>query len=277
MTFDDPRVARLIALIKAAISAPPGKGRIALALTMGLVCHAVFAVAVMSMMAAMFFGMSESFGAVPWPWAALANAALIVQFPLLHSALLSKRGTRIVAGLIPGPHGGTLSTTTYAMIASFQLAALFLLWTPSGVIWYRAEGAAFVVICIAYAATWLLLIKASFDAGGEVQSGALGWMSLLAKIKPVFPAMPTRGLFRHIRQPIYVAFALTLWAVPVWTPDQLALAICYTAYCLLAPRLKEKRFEQRYGPAFDRYRNAVPYIVPQLTRKERKNGGSPAE
>ena len=277
MRLDDPRIKRLVTLITAAVTPPPGKGRIALALVMGAVCHVIFAIAVLSMMTAMFFGMSESFGAVPWPWAALANAVLILQFPLLHSFLLSKLGMQIVARLIPGPYGGTLSTTTYAIIASLQLAALFLLWTPSGIIWYRAEGWALVAICLAYAATWLLLIKASFDAGAEVQSGALGWMSLLAKIKPVFPDMPTQGLFRHIRQPIYVAFALTLWAVPVWTPDQLALAVSYTAYCLLAPRLKERRFEQRYGAAFDRYRDRVPYVLPKLTAKERKNGANPAE
>ncbi len=76
--------------------------------------------------------------------------------------------------------------------------------------------------------------------------------------------MPTVGLFRIIRQPIYVAFAITLWTVPVWTPDQLALAICYTTYCLLAPRLKERRFAARYGEMFERYRANVPYAVLRL-------------
>jgi protein-S-isoprenylcysteine O-methyltransferase Ste14 len=91
-------------------------------------------------------------------------------------------------------------------------------------------------------------------------------MSLIAKIRPVFPDMPTYGLFRVIRQPIYVAFASTLWTVPVWTPDQFVLAVSYTAYCLLAPRLKERRFAARYGERFHRYRAAVPYVVPRLTQ-----------
>jgi steroid 5-alpha reductase family enzyme len=111
-------------------------------------------------------------------------------------------------------------------------------------------------------------MKASWDAGAEVQSGALGWMSLMARIRPVFPDMPTQGLFRLIRQPIYVAFALTLWTVPVWTPDQLSLAVSYTAYCLLAPRLKERRFAARYGDRFQRYRATVPYAVPSLTQAQ---------
>jgi len=265
---DDPRIMNLARLIGAALRPPPGAARIALALGMGALCHLAFAAGVLAMVVAMFFGLSESFGAVPWPWAALANAALIVQFPLVHSALLTGPGGRLLARLVPGPHGRTLATTTYALIASLQLLALFALWTPSGIVWWRAEGAAFWAICAAYAASWLLLMKASFDAGAEVQSGALGWMSLMARSRPKFPDMPTRGLFRVIRQPIYVAFALTLWTVPVWTPDQLALAVSYTAYCLVAPRLKERRFAARYGQRFERYRARVPYVLPNGRRHD---------
>lgn len=262
----DPRIARLIILVRAALVPPSGARRIALALGLGLLCHTLFAVAVLAMIAAMFFGLGASLGTVPWPWSLLANAALIVQFPLGHSVFLTGRGGRLLARLIPGPHGATLATTTYAMIASAQLLALFALWTPSGIVWWQAEGATFWVMSTAYTACWILLIKASFDAGAEVQSGALGWLSLMARIRPVFPDMPTKGLFRLIRQPIYVAFALTLWTPPVWTPDQLMLAVCYTAYCLLAPRLKERRFVTRYGDRFARYRGAVPYAVPHLTQ-----------
>ncbi len=264
----DPRIARLVALISAALRPPAGAGQIALALALGLICHLLFAAAVLAMIVAMFFGLSESFGTVPWPWAIAANIALIVQFPLAHSFFLTGRGGRILARLIPGPHGATLATTTYAIIASAQLLALFALWTPSGVVWSRAEGGLFWVISAAYTASWLLLIKASFDAGAEVQSGALGWMSLLARIRPVFPEMPTRGMFALIRQPIYVAFALTLWTVPVWTPDQLVLAVSYTAYCLFAPRMKEKRFAQRYGADFARYRAQVPYALPRWKKDQ---------
>ena len=188
---DDPRIARLITLIRAAISPPPGARRVLLALGLGMLCHALFAVGVLSMIVAMFFGLSQSFGTVPWPWAILANAALIVQFPIAHSILLTKKGNGILQQLIPGPHGATLATTTYAIIASAQLLALFTLWTPSGIIWWQAEGWMFWMISVAYAVAWLILSKASFDAGAEVQSGALGWMSLMARIRPVFPDMPT--------------------------------------------------------------------------------------
>ena len=270
-------IARLITLITGALMPPPGAARIALAYGYGAVCHAIFGLAVLAMIVAMFFGMSESLGTIPAPWHILANAALVLQFPLAHSVLLTKRGGRLLGKLAPARHGQTLSTTTYAIIASVQLLLLFALWTPSGIIWWRAEGAAFWAICAAYGASWLLLMKASFDAGAEGQSGALGWMSLAANRKPVFPPMPTTGLFRLIRQPIYLAFALTLWTVPVWTPDQLALAVTLTAYCLLAPMLKERRFAARYGAEFTAYQGHVPYALPRLTRRTRQDAPDTAQ
>lgn len=261
----DPRIARLVALVTGVLRSEASARQIALALMFGCVCHLVFAAAVAAMVVGVFHGMTLGLGAVPWPWATAANAALILQFPLMHSWLLTGRGGRVLVKMLPGPHGETLATTTYALIASAQLLALFVLWTPSGVLWWQADGASFWVLAAANAVAWLLLMKASFDAGAEVQSGALGWMSLAAGCRPVFPDMPTLGLFRVIRQPIYAAFALTLWTVPVWTPDQLALAISLTVYCVLAPRLKERRFEARYKDQFVAYRARVPYFVPRLT------------
>ncbi len=258
---------RLAALVWGLRCMPGGAGRIAVAFAYGIVCHLVFAAAVLAMVLAMWFGMSESLGAVPAPWSLLANALLIAQFPLAHSLLLGACGRAVLARLAPAPHGQTLATTTYAIIASGQLLMLFALWTPSGIVWWRAEGAALWAMGALYAGSWLLLIKASYDAGAEVQSGALGWMSLAQGIRPVFPDMPTDGLFRLIRQPIYLAFALTLWAVPVWTPDQLFLALGLTAYCIAAPRLKERRFERLYGPRFAAYRARVPYMLPGLGRR----------
>ncbi|MEL7254825.1 MAG: isoprenylcysteine carboxylmethyltransferase family protein [Pseudomonadota bacterium] len=270
MTTQD-HIDRIWTLIRGALTPEPGLGRIALALSFGVVVHAIFAVAVIAMVVAMFFGMSKSLGTVPYPYAIAVNALLVLQFPIAHSVLLSGPGMKLLSRLVPGPHGGTLSTTTFAIIASVQLFVLFAFWTPSGIVWWRAEGWVFWAICAAYAVSWLLLLKASWDAGAEVQAGALGWMTLMKNSKLRFPDMPTGGLFRFIRQPIYLSFALTLWTVPVWTPDQLALAIVLTAYCLAAPKLKERRFEKRYGKRFRDYQARVPYMVPGL-KEEGEDG-----
>jgi 2-polyprenyl-6-hydroxyphenyl methylase/3-demethylubiquinone-9 3-methyltransferase len=78
-------------------------------------------------------------------------------------------------------------------------------------------------------------------------------------------------LFRLVRQPIYVAFALTLWTVPTWTPDQLVVAVVLTAYCVLGPLLKEARFRQRFGNAFVAYSRRVPYWVAGLAAGARND------
>ena len=111
MTAQTP-LQRLIALATATLRAPKANARFLGALAYGAVNHAIFAAAVLAMIFGMGFGMSQSLGRVPEPWHLIANAALLLQFPLAHSLLLSKRGGRVLARLIPGPHGRTLATTT---------------------------------------------------------------------------------------------------------------------------------------------------------------------
>lgn len=238
------------------------KGQTLIALSYGVLCHVSFLVGVLAMIAAMFFGMSRSLGAVPAPWNWIANAALLVQFPLAHSLLLTTRGRAFVARLAPRGTGSTLSPTTYVTIAALQVLALFALWTPTGTIWWQASGAALVGMVVLYTASWLLLGKSMADAGLALQTGSLGWTALIRGRKPVYPPMPETGLFRLTRQPIYVAFTLTLWTVPTWTPDQLVVAITLTVYCLVAPLFKEVRYRRIYGSAFDNYARRVPYWLP---------------
>lgn len=243
---------------------PVTKDRRALrvALVAGLLCHGIFALAGLAMVFGLYTGFAHTWGGMPWPYAWLTNALLLAQFPLGHSLLLTDRGRHWLTRLAPAPYGKTLATTTYATIASLQLLALFTLWTPSGVLVWQAEGLTFWVVSLLFAGAWMLLTKASFDAGPEVQSGFLGWSSLARGHAPRFPPMPVTGLFRVVRQPIYVSFALVLWTSPTWTADLLVVATAYTAYCVIAPRWKEKRFERAFGAEFDAYRARVPYWLP---------------
>ena len=239
---------------------------VAVALVWGAICHIIFAAAVLAMILGMWFGMTAAFGQVPQPWAWVANVARLLQIPVSHSLLLTRRGRAWLSRLAPGDRGATLATTTFAIIASVQLLALFALWTPSGIVWWEATGVALWLIGALAVVAWGLLIKASWDAGAEVQSGVLGWLSLFRGVKPQFPPMPTTGLFRIVRQPIYVSFALTTWLVPVWTPDQLLVAVTLTAYCLIGPLYKERRFAKMFGANWDAYKAGRPYWVPRLWR-----------
>jgi methanethiol S-methyltransferase len=214
------------------------------------------------MVVAMYFGMSRSPGVLQAPSSWIANAVLLAQFPVIHSFMLTKRGRDLLARLAPRGTGTTLSSTTYATVASLQVFALFALWSPTGTIWWRAHGTALAALTMIYAASWVLLGKAMSDAGLGLQTGSLGWVALVRNRNPTYPKMPESGLFRLTRQPIYVAFALTLWTVPTWTPDQLIVAVILTSYCLIGPLFKEARYRRIYGSAFDTYARVIPYWLP---------------
>lgn len=240
-----------------------GFRRRAIAVGYGTAAHGLFAVGVGLMVAQLFGGLQHG------PWharSALAgvarNTVLVVQFPFLHSFLLGERGRVWLRRLAPRRYAADLATTTFAALASIQLVLVFGLWSPSGIVWWRPQGTAWWVLTVAYAGSWAFLLVALRDAGLALQTGSIGWTAVFRGRRPRFAGFPTHGLFRHVRQPVYVGFALTLWTGPVWTPDRLALALGWTAYCVLGPRLKERRYLRRHGEAYAAYRERVPYLVP---------------
>jgi protein-S-isoprenylcysteine O-methyltransferase Ste14 len=239
-----------------------------IAVLYGLVCHIIFAASVITMLVSMFLGMSQSFGKIPNPYLYFANLLLLLQFPLAHSFLLSTTGQKYLLYFSPKDYSKTLAPTIFALLASLQLFLLFFFWTPTQIIIWEASGTSYFVMCTLYSCSWLLLVWASIDAGAELQSGALGWMSLAQNKAPKFPDLPTHGLFKFIRQPIYASFALTTWTTPNWTLDQLLIAVVFTAYCVIAPKFKEKRFEKRFGKKFTDYQSQVPYMVPSFSGKK---------
>ncbi|HEX7110375.1 MAG TPA: bifunctional 2-polyprenyl-6-hydroxyphenol methylase/3-demethylubiquinol 3-O-methyltransferase UbiG [Aestuariivirga sp.] len=228
----------------------------------GLLCHGLFVTGIGMMIFQMYFGMSRCFGVLEAPLSWLANSALLLQFPIAHSFLLSAPGRRLLARLAPRAFSTELSATTYVIIASGQVLILFSFWTPSGVVLWQAQGVLLWILTSLYAASWLLLGKAILDAGITLQTGSLGWWAVFWNMKPKYPGMPTRGLFRLCRQPIYLAFTCTVWTVPVWTPDQLFIASGLTAYCIIGPLLKEARFTRLFGQKFTDYQKIRPYWLP---------------
>lgn len=252
---------------------PYSAGQRGLALIDGIVCHSVFGVAIAAMILSIATGLSWGFGPFEGAAAWAANLLLVVQFPVLHSWLLSEPGGAFLDCLAPSGLGRDLRTTTYATIASLQLLVTFCLWSPSGTTWWQAEGAALWASIALYAGSWLLLLKAMADAGLDLQSGFRGWGAVVRNRRPQWKPFPTHGWFRYTRQPVYVAFFLTLWTAPVWTPDRLLLAVGWTLYCWIGPLFKESRCLRFEGERFRRYQSLVPYWFPSL-RAGRRGGAA---
>ena len=236
------------------------------ALLYGLLCHSMFVTCNAVMILSMYFGMTYSQGTLDSPWSYLVNALLLIQFPLIHSFMVSSPGLKLLAKLAPMGLGKHLSTTTYVIIAAFQLFILFFAWTPIGEIWYQATGVMLYVHTVAYACAWIFMARSMFDAGLGLQTGQMGWWAVFNKKKPKYPPLPTTGLFKLTRQPIYVSITLIVWTTPTWTPDQLAVSITFTLYCVFGAMLKEQRFARIYGEQFSAYRKVTPFWIPRLPK-----------
>jgi len=240
------------------------RAKAAFALAWGLLNHGLFVVAITTMVLALYGGLSIGLGRFEGAHAWGVNALLVAQFPILHSFLLSQSGRRWLLKLAPRELAHDLAPTTFTIVASLQVLATFALWTPSGIVLWQASGAWLWISRAAFAGSWLFLVIALSHAGLANQTGLVGWWSVWRGRKPSFGEFPTHGLFRRLRQPVYLAFALTLWTGPVHTLDALLLALSWTVYCIAAPLHKELRYLTFYGERFAQYRATVPYILPRL-------------
>lgn len=249
------------------MTSPPDRsvGPRALALVIGLLTHGLFLGGVGCMAWSLLGGMDAGLLGLEGRAALLVDALLLLQFPLLHSLFLGHRGGSWVARRVPFGLGRDLATTTFAAIASLQLLVTFLLWCPTGIELWRPAGAWMTGWEIVYGASWLLLLKAMGDAGLGIQTGSLGWTSVVRGVPVRYAGFPRAGLFRRCRQPVYFAFAVILWSGPVWTLDHLAIAASWSAYCYVGPRFKERRYLQRHGNSFAEYQRRVPYWFPRRT------------
>ena len=232
----------------------------------GLLCHSIFLIAGAVMFSTILTGFQFSVGAFEGFSAVAINFLLLIQFPIGHSFLLSNRGMRVLEFFAPKSFAKTLRTTIYATIASMQLILLFSLWNFSGVFIWQIESPANIVMIMLNLLSWALLSISSIQAGYKVQTGSLGWTSVYQGKEPIFPEMPTRGMFSIIRQPIYLSFSLVLWTSPQMSVDLFIVALSYSLYCYFGPMFKEKRFHRIYGNQFTEYRERVPYYLPIISR-----------
>lgn len=252
----------------------------------------LFLISVVVMMVALYNGLNFGFGRLSGWSRIVVNSLLIVQFPLLHSLLLSRTGRAIFSACIkrssvakfyevatrisssgaedtfeasssklpPGRLRAHLQPTTYVVVASIQILIVFLLWSPSRIVFWEARGFIWILHVACFLVAWVALGRSMWDGHLGIQTGYIGWLSVWRDLPKVpWPDLPIKGMFRICRQPIYFSFMLTLWSGPVWTADKVCVGLIWSAYCYWGPRLKEQRLSQRFGKQFDDYCSRVPY------------------
>jgi protein-S-isoprenylcysteine O-methyltransferase Ste14 len=231
-----------------------------LALSLGILCHLSFAGAVGVMMAALFGSMRISSPSLSWGAALAIDLILLLQFPLLHSLMLRPSGRAFLSRLFPGELGKHLVTTTFVIAASTQLLLLFTLWAHIGSFEWRPPQPLMMAWTTIYGASWILLAIAMTNAGLGTQMGFLGWTAVYRGKAPVYSSFPQHGLYRICRHPVYFAMALVSTTGPVWNIDHLIVATIFVTYCVVGPRVKERRLLKAFGPTFETHMRELPFF-----------------
>ncbi|MEJ2325436.1 MAG: isoprenylcysteine carboxylmethyltransferase family protein [Chromatiaceae bacterium] len=190
-------------------------------------------------------GVPKSIDSVPEAplWAALAvNALLLGAFAVQHSVMARPAFKRWITRYIPKP----AERSTYTLVASLLLIALFAFWEPiGGVIWRVDDPVGQAVLYGLFAFGWALVLVATF----------------LINHFDLF------GL------PLYVGWFFAFWATPTMTSAHLVFALLATGYILIAIQLEERDLV-RFHPEYAGYRRRVPMLIPRFGR--RRSGGTPA-
>jgi protein-S-isoprenylcysteine O-methyltransferase Ste14 len=197
--------------------------------------------------------------------AVLLNLGLLAGFGLQHSVMARPGFKRVWTRVVPKE----LERSVYVLIASLVLLVLMWQWRPiptpvlwhANATWSTAIGWS-VMGCGVLVLLWATFLIDHFELLGLRQ----GWSTLRgAELRA--PAFVTPHLYKLVRHPQYLGWLLIFWGTPTMTAGHLLFATSMSGYILLAMRFEERDLVQHIGEPYERYRQQVPALVPQLGRR----------
>jgi protein-S-isoprenylcysteine O-methyltransferase Ste14 len=198
---------------------------------------------------------------VPFGTALLINSLLLGVFAVQHSVMARPAFKRWLTKFIPRP----AERSTYVLMSSICLAALFAFWQPmGGTIWNVQDPVGQIVLYSILVLGYLIVLVSTFlinhfDLFGLRQV----WLYLRGKeYTPL--KFRTPFFYKFVRHPLYVGWLLFFWATPTMTAAHLVFAIATTAYILVAIRFEEKDLVAEHGSKYENYRRSVPMLIPKL-------------
>jgi protein-S-isoprenylcysteine O-methyltransferase Ste14 len=190
-----------------------------------------------------------------------ADLSLLAAFALQHSGMARPAFKAWWKRYVPE----AAERSTYVLLSSIALAALYVYWQPiGGVVWSVTDGAARDVVIGVYLFGWLLLLYTTFlidhfDLFGLKQV----WRRLANKTYRA-PVFRTPSLYKLVRHPLYIGWLTIFWAAPTMTVAHLIFALATTAYILIAIQLEERDLVAAFGNVYVDYRARTPMLIPRL-------------
>lgn len=196
------------------------------------------------------------------PLEALAiDLGLLGLFAVQHSVMARPAFKRWWTRIVPE----AVERSTYVLLSSLALVALFLWWEPiGGVVWEAPAGAARNSVIALYLFGWAVLLYSTFlidhfDLFGLKQV----WRRLKGGSYQE-PQFYTPSLYKLMRHPLYVGWLIIFWAAPTMTAAHLVFALGTTAYILIAIQLEERDLVAAFGERYLAYRRTTPMLLPRL-------------
>jgi protein-S-isoprenylcysteine O-methyltransferase Ste14 len=234
----------------------------------GLICYAIFFATFLYAIG--FVGnlvVPKTIDAEPilsFPLALLINIGLLGLFGIQHSVMARPAFKRWWTQFVPKP----LERSTYVLMSSLCLIALFYFWQPLGItIWHVQDPVGQAILYSLFAFGWLLVLVATFlinhfDLFGLRQV----YLYLLGKdYTPLKFATP--GPYKVVRHPLYVGWIFAFWATPTMTATHLVFALITAAYIVVAIQLEERDLIAIHGEDYVNYRHRVPMLIPFSRRR----------
>jgi protein-S-isoprenylcysteine O-methyltransferase Ste14 len=230
----------------------------------GVFCHLLF-LCVYVWLAAFFSGLPilprtvDSPEGAPLGWALAINGGLVLAFALQHSVMARPAFKKLWTRLVPEP----IERSTYVLLSCVVLIGLFAFWQPIKlVVWDLPAGPARWLAWGLFATGWVMVPAVTFmihhfDLFGTRQV----WLHLNGKPYAPLP-FRTPMLYKHMRHPLYVGWAIAFWSAPTMTAGHLLLAAALTGYMLVAVIFEERDLVAHFGHRYEEYRRRVPMFIP---------------
>jgi protein-S-isoprenylcysteine O-methyltransferase Ste14 len=203
---------------------------------------------------------------IPFAQALLINLGLLGLFAVQHSLMARSFFKRWLTRFIPQ----AAERSTYVLISSLLLIALFRFWEPMGGVIWNVEGeTGRILLHVLFAFGWLLVLVTTFlinhfDLFGLRQV----WLNLNNRpYTPLEFKMPF--IYSMIRHPLYLGWLFAFWATPTMTLAHLVFAMATTGYIFIAIQLEERDLMKAH-PEYAEYRRRIPMIIPFLGGKRTK-------
>jgi methanethiol S-methyltransferase len=190
------------------------------------------------------------------------DLGLLSLFALQHSGMARPAFKRWWTRIVPE----AAERSTYVLVSSLLLAALFAWWQPIGGVVWEAHGWARGLVFALYGLGWAVLFYSTwlidhFDLFGLRQV----WRRL-GDAPYETPKFYTPSLYKLVRHPLYVGWLMIFWSAPTMTAAHLLFALMTTAYILVAIQLEERDLTAAFPADYPAYRIRTPMLIPRLLR-----------